>query len=243
MLTDPAEWTRFYATREQIEDYYSEFASSYQLPRCTQFQSFVKKCVWDEKEMVWYVTVQRRGESQLQHWKADVVCQCVGSLDRPKFGNTPGREKFQGVSWHTAHWRNDYDLTGKKVGIIGCGPSAAQIIPEIIDKVGHMTVYVRTPPVCVPRNDFAYSRLFRWAVRWIPGFAYLVRLRMNFRMMRMGMGLATDNSTGNDGMNRTAVQFMESQIIDPELREKLRPDSKCTSPSSPILLGCTNAFQ
>ena len=107
--------------------------------------------------MLWHVTVQTK-DGQIQHWIADVVVQCVGSLDRPKWGNTPGRERYQGVSWHTAHWRHDYDLTGKNIAIIGCGPSAAQLIPEIMPKLGHCTVYMRTPPVCVARNDFAYSQ-------------------------------------------------------------------------------------
>jgi cation diffusion facilitator CzcD-associated flavoprotein CzcO len=108
--------------------------------------------------MVWHVAVSNKETGETEHWIADFVCQCVGSLDRPKWGNTPGRENFKGTSWHTAYWRHDCDLTGKKVAIIGCGPSAAQILPEIIDKPEHVTVYMRTPPVCIARGDFAYSR-------------------------------------------------------------------------------------
>jgi cation diffusion facilitator CzcD-associated flavoprotein CzcO len=107
--------------------------------------------------MVWRVAVAVKGTTELEYWTADIVCQCIGTLDRPKWGNTPGREKFAGASWHTAHWRGDYDLTGKRVAIVGCGPSAAQIIPEIVDKTKHLTVYMRTPPVCIPRGDFQYS--------------------------------------------------------------------------------------
>jgi cation diffusion facilitator CzcD-associated flavoprotein CzcO len=236
------EWTNFYATQPQIETYYTEFAKAYGLDRCTQFRSFVKSCTWDDERLVWHVEVEDR-DGQLQHWIADVVCQCVGSLDRPKFGNTPGRENFKGASWHTAHWRHDYDLRRKNVAIIGCGPSAAQIIPEIVDKVGHLTVYMRTPPVCGPRGDFQYSkyvlrvrglhpsltnhRWFRFAISWIPFFAYLFRQRMNVRMMLMGRKMATDNTPENDRMTKMAVDFMESQIKDPKLREIVRPYSKC----------------
>lgn len=152
-----SDWTHFYAKRAEIESYYAKFAHQYKLEKCTQFESFVKFCTWDEEHMVWHVGVANKTTGKTEHWIADVVCQCVGSLDRPKFGNTPGRENFKGVTWHTSHWRNDYDLTGKTVAIIGCGPSAAQLIPEIIDKPKHLTVYMRTPPVCVARNDFAYS--------------------------------------------------------------------------------------
>jgi cation diffusion facilitator CzcD-associated flavoprotein CzcO len=152
------EWTNFFATQPQIESYYTEFAKTYGLERCTQFQSFVQSCVWDGEQFKWRVQIQDKVTGEIQHWLGDYICQCVGALDRPKFGTTPGREKFKGTSWHTAHWNHDYNLKGKNVAIIGCGPSAAQVIPEIIDVVGHLTVYMRNPPVCVPRNDFQYSK-------------------------------------------------------------------------------------
>ncbi|KAK5309440.1 hypothetical protein LTR93_012223 [Exophiala xenobiotica] len=155
------EYTHFYATREQIQAYYTRFAETYKLDKCTQFQSFVKSCSWDENEMVWNVGIVKKRSGTVEHWVADAVIQCVGALDRPKFGNLPGRETYRGVSWHTAHWRHDYDLSGKRVGIIGCGPSVSQIISEIVDKVDHVTIYMRTPPVCLPRGDFAFSRLYR----------------------------------------------------------------------------------
>ncbi|OAL45651.1 FAD/NAD(P)-binding domain-containing protein [Pyrenochaeta sp. DS3sAY3a] len=219
-------YTNFYATRAQIEEYYTGFAHDYHLEKCTQFQSFVRSCIWDDNQMVWHVTVLNKHSGETEHWIADVVCQCIGTLDRPKWGNTPGREKFQGVSWHTAHWRSDYDLTGKRVAMIGCGPSAAQIIPEIVDRTKHLTVYMRTPPVCIARGDFDIYRLFRWALRWVPFFAWCIRMRMNLRMMKMGRKMATDGDPVNDAMTAQAVKFMESQISDPELREKLRPYSK-----------------
>jgi hypothetical protein len=76
----------------------------------------------------------------------------------------------------------------------------------------------------------SFCRLFRMALNWIPGFAYLVRLRMNIRMMIMGRKMATDGDPVNDAMTQQAIDFMESQIVDPELRETLRPKSKCKLP-------------
>ncbi|KAI8933950.1 hypothetical protein NX059_008724 [Plenodomus lindquistii] len=219
------DYTNFYAKRAEIQAYYARFAHEYHLQRSTQFQSLVQACTWDENNMVWRVTVANQVTREIEHWIADVVCQCVGSLDRPKWGTTPGREQFQGLSWHTAHWQN-HDLSDKRVAIIGCGPSAAQIIPEIVDKTKHLTVYMRTPPVCVPRQDFAYSRLFRWALKWVPFFAQAVRARMNLRMMIYGPKMATDGHPLNDKMTQSAVSFMESQIKDPELRDLVRPDSQ-----------------
>ena len=72
--------------------------------------------------------------------------------------------------------------------------------------------------------------MFRTALTWIPFFAYFVRLRMNVRMMIMGRKMATDGDPVNDATTQQAIEFMESQIKDPELREILRPKSKCKLP-------------
>jgi hypothetical protein len=86
------EWTNFFATQPQIESYYTEFAKTYGLQRCTQFQSLVQSCVWDETQLKWRVQVQNKVTGEVQYWLGDYICQCVGALDRPKFGTTPGRE-------------------------------------------------------------------------------------------------------------------------------------------------------
>lgn len=50
---------------------------------------------------------------------------------------------------------------------------------------------------------------------------------MNLHMMRNGRKMATDGHPLNDQMTQLATKFMESQIKDPELRNLVRPDSKC----------------
>ena len=44
-------------------------------------------------------------------------------------------ETFQGESFHTALWDRSASLKGKKVGVIGTGASAAQVITSIVDDV------------------------------------------------------------------------------------------------------------
>jgi len=153
------EWTHVFATRHEIEKYYSEMAHAYKLNQATSFRYFVRSCVWDENHFEWQVTVDVfKGEStEVQHWISDVVIQCVGQLDRPKFGTTPGLKNFKGKSWHTNIWPKDSDIKGRRVAVIGCGSSAAQIIPVIVDEVEHLTIYMRTPPVVFPRPDAALS--------------------------------------------------------------------------------------
>ncbi|KAJ5773450.1 hypothetical protein N7457_008346 [Penicillium paradoxum] len=218
-------FSHFFARREELVRYYTDFANHYELGRCTQFDVLVTSCIWDEDRMVWHVAVQGKG-GKVTQWMADVVIHCTGALDRPKFGNTPGRELFKGDSWHTAYWPQDYDLTGKSVGIIGCGPSVAQIVPEIVDKTKDLTIYMRTPPFCIPRGDYKLGMLYRFAMSWVPYFPNLVRGYANWAIERIGMQLVTEGHPLNDEQNVAATKQLENQVKDPILREKLRPTAK-----------------
>ncbi|MEC7380196.1 MAG: NAD(P)/FAD-dependent oxidoreductase, partial [Pseudomonadota bacterium] len=83
---------------------------------------------------------------------AHVVC-ANGPLSSPRMPEIPGVDRFQGQSFHTARWDYSVDLRGKRVGIIGTGASAAQVITSIADDVDTLTVFQRTPTWAMPRDD------------------------------------------------------------------------------------------
>ena len=63
-------------------------------------------------------------------------------------------DAFKGRSFHTFYWPHEpVDLAGKKVGIIGTGATAIQVIGEIADKVGELTVFQRRPNWSAPLNN------------------------------------------------------------------------------------------
>ena len=64
-----------------------------------------------------------------------------------------GMAHFQGETFHTAKWDYNVDLMGKRVGIIGTGASAAQVITSIADEVETLTVFQRSPTWALPRDD------------------------------------------------------------------------------------------
>lgn len=136
----------------------------YELHRCTQFKTFVTTCTWDEGKYLWHIETKNQQTGHSEQWTADIMIHAVGAFDRPKFGNTPGLDQFEGPYWHTSRWNNEINLKGKRVAIVGCGPSAGQVIPEIIDQVEHLTVYMRTPPMVFPRNDFKRSKYVLYLV-------------------------------------------------------------------------------
>ena len=89
---------------------------------------------------------------------ADVVtCNHVinanGPLSSLRMPEMSGMELFRGESFHTAQWDNNAQLSGKRVGVIGTGASAAQVITSIADDVATLTVFQRTPTWCMRRED------------------------------------------------------------------------------------------
>src|SRR5690242_16320563 len=58
----------------------------------------------------------------------------------------------------TARWpKEDIDLSGKRVGIVGNGATGIQVIQTIASEVGHLTVFVRTPQYVIPMKNPKYG--------------------------------------------------------------------------------------
>ena len=75
----------------------------------------------------------------------------------PVWPNISGLEKFQGEAFHSARWNHAYDLTNKKVAVIGSAASAVQFVPEIAPRVEQLHLFQRTPNWVVPKNNLDYS--------------------------------------------------------------------------------------
>ncbi|KAF1807949.1 FAD/NAD(P)-binding domain-containing protein [Eremomyces bilateralis CBS 781.70] len=116
----------------------------------TLFQTEVSTMHWDDTNTTW-TTKTSRGDSI----RSRFVIPAAGPLHRPKFPGAPGIESFKGHSFHSARW--DYNYTGgdsdgglsklsdKRVGIIGTGATAVQIVPHLGEAAKDLYVFQRTP--------------------------------------------------------------------------------------------------
>jgi cyclohexanone monooxygenase len=100
----------------------------------------VTETVWDEAAGRWTVKTDRG-----DRMRARFVVLANGILTTPRLARIKGMETFQGEVFHTSRWRYDIDLTGKRVGIIGTGATAVQVVPEIAKVVKQLYVFQRTP--------------------------------------------------------------------------------------------------
>ncbi len=115
--------------------------------RCL-FHTTVERTEWDEKAERWIVSTDRGDRMRARH-----VVLANGSLTTPKLARIDGMETFAGQSFHTSRWDYNVDLAGKRVGIIGTGASAVQVVPEIAKVVKELYVFQRTPSTIDVRDQ------------------------------------------------------------------------------------------
>ena len=155
-------WSRLFSTGTEIKQYADDVADKYDVRRHMRFNTTVEGARWDEDAKLWRVALAG-GETL----SARYLITATGFLSQPNMPDIPGITDFDGKVIHTTAWDDDYDLEDRRIGIIGTGATAVQLIPELAKKAADLTVYQRTPIWVVPKIDLRFSRAREAAVR--PG--------------------------------------------------------------------------
>ena len=138
------------------------------------FHTTVERTDWDEKAGRWIVGTDRGDKI-----RARFVVLANGILTTPKLARIEGMETFKGESFHTSRWNYNIDLKGKRVGIIGTGATAVQVIPEIAKVVKELYVFQRTPSSIDVRDQRATTQEERESWAKEPGWARARRTRFD----------------------------------------------------------------
>ena len=143
---------RFSAQPENLR-YLNYVADKFDLRKYMQFNRKVEAATFDEANDLWRLKLDDGRELTCRF-----VILAIGLLSTPTLPRLEGMEAFKGRSFHTFHWPHEpVELAGKKVGIIGTGATAIQVIGEIADKVGELTVFQRRPNWSAPLNNSPIS--------------------------------------------------------------------------------------
>ncbi|MFF0815048.1 flavin-containing monooxygenase [Rhodococcus sp. NPDC003318] len=143
------EWTEHFAGQPEIEAYLNHAVDRFDLRKDMQFNTRVTSAVYDEVTGTWVV-----GTDDGSQLRARVVISATGGLSVPFFPDLPGIEDFRGESHHTGLWpTTPVDFTGKKVAVVGSGPSGIQVFPTIAAEAAELTMFQRTANWCTPLNN------------------------------------------------------------------------------------------
>jgi cation diffusion facilitator CzcD-associated flavoprotein CzcO len=187
-----------YVRAPEILEHCRRIARQFDLYERACLSTEVTAIAWDGDRGRWIITTNRG-----DRMSAQFLVMGNGPLHRPKLPGIPGIAEFAGHSFHTSRWDYSYTqgdsngalqgLADKRVGIIGTGATAVQIIPHVAASAGALFVFQRTPSSIDIRANRPTDP--SWAAALEPGWQ---RDRMeNFTLLTSG-GFA-ERDLVNDG--------------------------------------------
>ncbi|ORX01113.1 flavin-containing monooxygenase [Mycolicibacillus trivialis] len=216
-----ADWSRTYAPGNELKAYALHCVDKYGLAPRLRFNTTVTAAEFDADRNVWRLSTAAGGQLT-----ARFVINACGILTQPVIPDIPGATEFGGVTMHTARWDHDQSLRGKRVGIIGTGASAVQVVPEIAADVEHLTVFQRTPIWCLPKPDVPLPRPAQWlldrlpAAQWGSWLAAQLFVEFTFPIPAHYQRVIPRFLPISHAL---AKRYLRSQVRDPQVRDKLTP--------------------
>jgi 4-hydroxyacetophenone monooxygenase len=178
----PHDWPQHFSKQEVLRRYFDEAATDYELRHSIRLNTEVIGGTWDDASGTWVVEVRGR-DGRTETLRARAVISAVGQLNRPKWPDIPGRERFRGIAFHSTEWEHEHDLTGKRVIVIGTGASAFQFAPEVAKQAAQVTIFQRTAPWMAPVAEYHddIPQGTHWLLNHVPFYAKWYRFSVFWR--------------------------------------------------------------
>lgn len=219
------DWSRLFAPGHEIQAYAEDVVDTHGLRPKLRLNTTATGCRFDEATDIWHVSTDS-GELTSRF-----IIAGIGGLEVPNLPDIAGIDSFGGTVLHTAAWDHGVDLRGKRIGVIGTGASALQLIPEVAKVASHLTVFQRTPIWVAPKLDWQTGRVTK-TVLGTPILRAPLRA-VGLAGVEIGIGAGMLHGRRMQpvirGVEAALKLWMRTQVKDPVTREKLTPK---------YLLGC-----
>ncbi len=228
------DWPFHFSTQDVLLDYFRDCADRFGLRENIRFGTEVLSCDWDEASSTWNLHVRDASGEFIV--KANAMISAVGQLNRPQKPDIDGLDDFAGPAFHSAEWRHDVDLTGKRVAVIGNGASAVQFVPVIARSAAEVTIFQRTPNWLFPVPNYMepVAPGLTWLFNHIPSYAQWHRFWLFWKgtegvlpACRVDPGWpSTEHSTGvlNEELRNLLTMYLQYEFMDhPELAAQAIP--------------------
>jgi cation diffusion facilitator CzcD-associated flavoprotein CzcO len=218
----PADWSRTHASRAELQRYLERVADAFGLRPHLALGETVQGVTWLNDPGGYEITSPSGTRLGFFH----AVISAVGFLSSPRIPRLaregPG---FAGTICHTAWWPDRLDLAGKRVGVLGTGSSAVQVVAEAATCAAEVKIFQREPNWLLPKGSRDFSsrerRLNRHPLvrRWRRFSLYV---RYDARQLRMSH--ARRDGRVNRRRRGAAETFLANSLAGhPELRQLLTP--------------------
>ncbi|PRH81670.1 alpha/beta hydrolase fold domain-containing protein [Arenimonas caeni] len=210
-------WRQRFASAPEIHAYQQSLADRHGVSARLRLGTRLTEARYDEATGLWHLRTDRGDTVVARHF----ICS-TGPLSQPRWPDIPGIDDFRGLKLHSARWDAAAPLAGKRVGVIGTGSTAVQLIPPIAREAASLHVFQRTPNWILPRLERRYSWFDGWLARF-PPYAWAVRHGWVW-FLELGRRGFQDGTLMRRFMLWWAARHRRVQLPDPALRGKLEPD-------------------
>ncbi|MBA2526679.1 MAG: NAD(P)/FAD-dependent oxidoreductase, partial [Pyrinomonadaceae bacterium] len=212
------DWSHVFSPGPEIRAYLEDVARRFDVEGRIRFGTEVCRMAFEDGR--WHIETSDGG-----HDAADVVIAATGVLHHPSYPDIEGLDDFAGAVFHSARWDHSVALDSARVGVIGTGSTAVQIVGSIAERVGELHLFQRTPQwvLPVPNDPVADEERERYRAD-----------HSAMRARRDDLAQAFSDNFANAVVDADSIQLqmlqqlceanLESNVTDPELREQLRPN-------------------
>ena len=216
------DWSHRFSPGPEIQAYFDDIARRYDVTSRIRFGREVVRCAFEDGR--WRIALNDGTTDD-----ADFVIAATGVLHHPAMPDLEGLDRFEGAAFHSARWPEGLELAGKRVGVVGTGSSAVQIVTAVIDEVAALSLFQRTPQWITPIENPAYTAEERAQFRSHPESMQAVRDEIAHAFtMGFANALVDAESPILALIHQGCVANLENSVHDPVLRERLRPDYRAT---------------
>jgi cyclohexanone monooxygenase len=159
-LQDEWDWPERMPTWDQVQAYLAYVADKFDMRKDIDFGTKVQSSIYDEACNQWVITTDDGTSLRCNYFISAVGWFAVAV--EPPFDMSAYRGKW----YMSSKWpKEEVDFRGKRVGIVGSGSTAVQILPVIAKQAAQVTMFQRTPNYVLPGRNHPLDNLDRSAIK------------------------------------------------------------------------------
>jgi cyclohexanone monooxygenase len=160
-LLEEWDWHERFPAQPEVLKYLCHVADRYDLRKDLELNTRVEAARFDKDSGLWTVSMEGKGSYTCQF-----LLGATGVLSIPMDPDIPGLDTFKGDWYLTARWpETEPDLHGKRVGVIGTGATAVQLVPLVAGVAKELVVFQRTPNYVLPARNYPIDAMTRRSIK------------------------------------------------------------------------------
>ena len=165
-------WQSYFATRDELKSYIERVVDTFGIRDRIETDTRLTEARWIEASNVWALKIER-ADGTAETLRSNFVISASGLFSTPNLPDIPGIADFGGRMFHTTAWDHGYDVTDRRVALIGTGSTGSQLMPELARRAADLKVFQRTPNWVTPIRGYhdQVSPEKRWLLDTMPYYS------------------------------------------------------------------------